>query len=409
MKPDNGNCSKINMGELNQSWVKKHPKLTGLIITALLLVILLLIIDKLIPIFQADKKPIPPRLTNRAIVLRENHPGLDIIIDPENYIKKTDGLEYKDFPFRIDNNGFLLPHNIHVDPEHIIVFMGGSSVESMYVDENLRFPRLTELELEDNLGETVNVYNAGASGNHALHSVNLLLNKIVPLKPDIVVISHAINDYVSLSYDHTYWVENSNRSIIFDINDYLPPTPNYTFFWHLRGLVRTIYPNIYQSIYNITHKIANPTTPQADIDEWQDKRQEVVSRNIDNMKQQFTSTLNTLLDICINYNITPVLMTQANRFKVEPDSVLLDWMDKTLKAGITYHEFKTEYDSFNYITREIAKMKDIVLIDLDKSIPKENKYIYDSVHYNDNGSILVSGIISKTLEELMTQQKYLTK
>ena len=407
MKPGSGKYSISLMVTRNQSWVRRHPKFTGILISILLLVIFLLILDRLIPQFQGEQKPKPPRLTNRAIVLRENHPGLDIVIDPKKYIDKTDGLEYKEFPFRLDNNGFLLPHNTHEDPEHLIVFMGGSTVECMYVDENLRFPRLVELDLGKKLEKTVNVLNAGASGNHTVHSINLLINKIVPLKPDFVVISHAINDYISLSYDHTYWIENTNRSLLFDINDHIPPTPTYTFSRHLKGLVRTTYPNIYQSIFNIIQKTSTTSTTQNDVDEWYNKRNEILSRDLADMKRQFTGSLDTIIDVCNNFNITPVLMTQANRFKSEPDSVIFEWLDKTLATGISYSEFKSGYDEFNNIIRKISQERKIALIDLDKLMPKEKKYIYDTVHYNKEGSRIASEIISDKLVKIITQNKLL--
>ena len=60
----------------------------------------------------------------------------------------------------------------------------------------------------------VNSYNAGRSGNNTLHSLNILLNKVVNLKPDIVVLMENINDLAILMYEKTYWNTNPSRSPI---------------------------------------------------------------------------------------------------------------------------------------------------------------------------------------------------
>lgn len=135
----------------------------------------------------------------------------------------------QDYPFRIDNNGFILPHNNYDNPDNKIVFIGGSTTECMYVTENNRFPYLTGQLIEEKTNKQINSYNAGVSGNSSIHSLDILLNKIIPKKPDIVVIMHAVNDYAILAYDHSYWPVGTPRSELITINDYFPKMPKETF------------------------------------------------------------------------------------------------------------------------------------------------------------------------------------
>lgn len=90
-------------------------------------------------------------------------------------------------------------------------------------------------------------------------------------------------------------------------------------------------------------------------------------------------------------------MTQANRYKDNPDELILKNMDLMLNAGITYETFKKEYDTFNDIIRDVAKTNEIPLIDLAKLVPQEKEYMYDTMHYNDDGSKFVANIISEKL------------
>ena len=77
-------------------------------------------------------------------------------------------------------------------------------------------------------------------------------------------------------------------------------------------------------------------------------------------------------------------------------------MKLMLNAGITYETFKMEYDTFNRITRDIAKTNEIPLIDLAILVPQEKEYMYDTFHYNDNGSKFVSKIIAEKLINIMS-------
>ena len=97
-------------------------------------------------------------------------------------------------------------------PDLTLVFLGGSTVACIYVDEESRFPSLVGQLLSQQTGKKVTSYNSGVGGNNSLHSLDILLNKIIPLKPDVVVMMHNINDLVALIYDKTYWSNNPTRS-----------------------------------------------------------------------------------------------------------------------------------------------------------------------------------------------------
>ncbi len=395
--------TKLKNNHLKSSWISQNPKKTGFLIIIIVLFISLFIVDRLILYIRPPELSKGPE-TVRAIRLREHHPGLSKIINPtEHYLAKTDNLIDQDYSFRIDDNGFILPHNNYDDPVHKIVFIGGSTTECMYVSESVRFPYLVSQIMEEETGKLINSYNAGAAGNSSIHSLDILLNKIMPMEPDIVVIMHAINDYSILAYDHSYWPVGTPRSELITINDYFPKISKETFLWHFKSLLRMMYPNIYKKLFLIKENILNPSKPTKPWDEWEGRRHMIKERDFDFMQKEFNWALQMLVTACKTHGITPVLMTQASRYKESPDDFIVESMAPILNAGIAYETFKQEFDTFNDITRNVAKDNEILLIDLAKLVPQEKEYIYDVMHYNDTGSKFVANIISEKLIEVSSQ------
>lgn len=45
------------------------------------------------------------------------------------------------------------------------------------------------------------------------------------------------------------------------------------------------------------------------------------------------------------------------------------------------------------------------LIDLERIVPPDSDYLYDSVHFNDFGSKFVSKVINESLQDVINQVK----
>ena len=69
-----------------------------------------------------------------------------------------------------------------------------------------------------------NSYNSGVSGNNTLHSIDILLNKAIPLEPDIVVLMQNINDLIILLFEGDFWNHNPYRGVIVQ-EIVVPPSP----------------------------------------------------------------------------------------------------------------------------------------------------------------------------------------
>ena len=90
----------------------------------------------------------------------------------EEALKISDKLENREYILRIDDNGFIVPSKVHEYPDRTIVFLGGSTTECFYVDEEKRWPYLAGRLLENDTGLKVNAYNAGMSAINSFNSIN---------------------------------------------------------------------------------------------------------------------------------------------------------------------------------------------------------------------------------------------
>lgn len=312
----------------------------------------------------------------RTLVMREPRISSDIARTPPDYIQKVaDGLEDKHYRMRVDGNGFIIPSAVHEKPDVSIVFLGGSTTECHYMDEKSRFPYLVGRNLENTLGKRVNSYNGGKADNNTLHCNLLLQGKVLPMRPHIAVLMEAINDLTFIAVYGNYWSPSATRGIVQD--------KEYNFF------KRWIIQNV------ISHK-----APEAGSnDEFARARTPAKNLSPDRVSSHFRKNIELFVFLCRQHGITPVLMTQFNRFTDELAPNLREQLQPVFGTwGINYEQYHANYKALNETMRQVAKEQNILLIDLDRVVPKTKDYMYDVVHLNAEGARLVADIVAKALE-----------
>ncbi|MHB9072618.1 MAG: SGNH/GDSL hydrolase family protein [Desulfobaccales bacterium] len=337
----------------------------------------------------------------RYINLREILPHVDAVdVPPDKALRTSDGLVQKPYRVRTDANGFMLPYNRYDKPDFTLFFLGGSTVACIYVDEDQRYPYLAGQLLEQKTGKKIASINSGVGGNNSLHSIDILLNKIIPMKPGAVVMMHNINDLVALIYDKTYWGKNPTRQPIVNFYFY----KNLTGFKALSTLARDMYiPNLHAATRILSHKIFGKKVKDQD-DEFAYIRGKKLLIDEAAILDEFKMNLQTFINICRARRITPVLMTQFNRYKPNPDPKVMAAMKGfESDSGISVSEFMALYAKFNEAIREVGKQNGVQVIDLARLIPQDSKYIYDVVHLNTKGSQLAAQVISDQLKPMVPQ------
>jgi hypothetical protein len=331
-------------------------------------------------------------LPHRAITLREYRPLMVQWLEAGKEEQHYDTLVTKKYLLRIDNDGFIVPSKKYTNPDMSIVFLGGSTTECRYVAEDHRFPCLAGALLEQQTGIKINSYNAARSGNHSLHSLDILLNKVFPIKPDIAVMLHNINDLVVLLYESSYWNPHSSKPIIFDINKEIDA--------NVYKIIRDRYiPNLAVAMHNFDKSLRSVIkSSKKSADEFAKIRGQRLTVDKSAMVDQFEMNLQSFIYLCKARNIIPVLMTMPSRFKEKPDQIILDTFNN---ITLEYSQFREIFDLFNNSILKKANENNIMVIDLAREIPQENEFMYDIVHYTDAGTRRIAGIISDRLQPVV--------
>ena len=344
----------------------------------------------------------------RVIRLREFEPLFSGKFAPTaDELRMADSLANKEYPFSTDADGFINPSRVHRHPDLTVVFLGGSTTACYYVDEKVRFPYLAGRLLEQDTKLKVNSFNSGVGGNFSLHSLDILLNKVFPMHPNIVVMMHNVNDLTVLMFAHSYWSQD------FKGGNTAPIVVLKKRYIDLRLIEEYLIPHVYNGLKTLERKIRRTLKPKQarkQEDELRDFRGKKLVIDQAKLLQQFTMSLQLFINMCKARNITPVLMTMANRLKEKPDP-LIDRLTAGLERdqGITYKEYKTIFDLFNEAIRQTAAKNGVTLIDLAKVVPQKREYMYDIVHFNDKGSKFAARVIADGLLPLITAQTGLSR
>ena len=383
MTPDHKNDTAAN-------WFQRHPKKTLAAVTLFFIMVIVFGAEKLLE-FNNRRQGIvlETEVERRYVRLKEFRPGARLLLAfPRNHLPYTDNVFTKRYRVEIDGNGFIAPSRRYEAPDKVIVFLGGSTTECMFVDEDQRFPYLTGRILEQATGAKINSYNGGMSGSNTLNAIDILINKVIPLKPDVVVFMENINDLSTLLYEKTYWHTGKARSPLEILKK--------------RQLVGKLLKEIFIPNLNFAYKNLKQTLSGKEEDEFAGARGKELVVDLGRMEGEFAAALKTMVCTCKAWGIVPVLMTQANRITEHPDPVVAAYIARDgREGGLSYQRFKALYDAFNDTIRRVGRENRVMVIDLAREVPPDKKYLYDLVHFNDAGSQLAAQIIAARLKPLV--------
>ena len=326
----------------------------------------------------------------RSILLREHNPNQSAIIIPfDDYMVNTDGLIQKEYRISIDANGFIENGNPKTDNSFVIAFIGGSTTETIYVEEKERFPSVVERELREKLSRNIKTINAGVSGNNSMHSLLNFQSKILPENPKIAVLMHNINDFALLSKTGSYWIAPKGKEIVKGEGNTSEISNEILLFDLMRSAKNIFIPNLYA--YLKLRLFSNLDVR----DEFKGYRKGSIEIYSIETRSMFEKSLRSFVELSRTWDVKPILMTQFNRISTK-DYLFMGWI-REQGFGNQAEEMVGLYNELNEIIRKVAAETDTHLIDLDIKIPKTSEYIYDFIHLNTKGSRLVGNLISQEL------------
>ncbi len=315
----------------------------------------------------------PRQGVSRHIVMREQPP----------LFKGADILNGKTIKIEVDDDGFLMPSKVHAKADYDIIFIGGSTTFCKAVTDLKRWPYLTGRILEEMTGKTFNTYNNGVEGSNSAHSLNILFNKIIPMKPDYVVLMHSFNDMIALLYCGDYWNNHPTRSLV----------KNDSGRSAMINVFKQSLPHLASVAENIRNYIRKKFTGMGD--EFSAVRGEKLTYDPKFMLERFSNNLRLFVDMCRIYGIKPVLMTQPNRVTEAPAPEIRAQTEQALAGtGITYEDYQKLYASFNKAIIDVGLEKKVAVIDLAAMIKPVAENYFDHIHYTDAGSVAVAQAVA---------------
>ncbi|MEW6657565.1 MAG: SGNH/GDSL hydrolase family protein [Thermodesulfobacteriota bacterium] len=371
------------------NWFQRHPKKTLVLFTGLAILLIVFAGEKILQ-FYNHRHGVFLETDPRYIRLKEYRPLTRMMLPfPRGHLPFTDNLFTKKYPLEVDNDGFIKPSRKYAHPDRSLVFLGGSTTECMYVDAENRFPYLVGAILEQETGKKINSYNGAMAGTNSLNALDVLVNKVIPLQPRVVVFMENINDLSTLLYEGTYWNRNTSRSPIETLKK--------------SKLVGKLLKEICIPNLNYAYRNLKSMFISAPGDEFAGVRGKKLQVDKDMLTREFAMNLQTVVDVCQIRGIVPVLMTQGNRITDHPDPVVAAYVNRFRQdTGLSYRDFKEIYDAFNETIRRVGRRNQVTVIDLAAAVPPDKNHFYDMVHFNDQGSRYAAGIIAARLKTMLT-------
>lgn len=300
-------------------------------------------------------------------------------------------MENRSVPFEIDEKGFILPNYQDENADYRIFFLGDSTTESAIVTPEKRFPFLVGKLLNES-GILANSYNCGYSGADSYRMNMVLLSKCMPLHPTHACLCTTTHDINSMLIDNDYsLVMKKHNELINCVQN------NGNIMKRVKGSIRELFPNLYTWVYSCTHKPVDSSLvyERVDIDV-------IKSRILNKARQNYQ----TFIDICRNYEIEPLLMTQPNTYSKKNDRLIRIY-ENTLPHfyGISYDEYANLFNNVTKLVTEIAAENNIKCVDLASIIEPNVDLIYDYVHLTDEGSQRAAEAIVNVIKEQYISKK----
>ena len=242
-----------------------------------------------------------------------------------------------------------------------------------------------------------------------MHSLINLIAKGLVNKPKFVILMNAANDVSTFSKTVSYWKAPKRRALIqeekvkstdlFGVDEVNIGDSVYTLIHTISKRVKDLLiPNSWILLRPLIVKIKEENFVTEGKDEWESYRTKKDFKKLyTEFEKQFTFSLKSFIKISKVWGIEPILMTQFSRWTFDNTDFKKLYEEKN--QPISFDNFIKLYQLSNQLIKKVSKEENILLIDLEKVVPKDDRHIYDTLHLSKEGSILVSKIISDKMIE----------
>lgn len=331
----------------------------------LIAIFLLLLLVAEVSVRVYDKMAGREFLSTHRNILSRNKPTLPFRTFGFDMYQEVEGVEHLSSVHKE-----LYPLQKDKDTFRILCFGGSTTANWHCVDRTgYHYPlRLQAILREHYQTDQIEVINVGNSAYTTAHSFIALSLDALSWQPDLIILSHNINDLTVMYWPNMAYDYSNKYSHAF----YMPNFKNFTI---INSLFQ--YSNLYWVIKNRLGRLIKPPSLQRVSygDQPTSKAIHIFKRNLLAFAAMAQSTGAQVL-----------LATQA--LQQDEDMFLKHMAHKPYNSIVSYplhEEFVKHHRSFNRIIQDAAKESGALFIDNDASFKGEREYFVDYVHYTPQG------------------------
>ncbi len=281
-----------------------------------------------------------------------------------------------------------------------ILAIGGSTTECFYLSDGQDWPALVRAELDETL-DRVWLNNAGLDGHSTFGHQVLLRQFVADLSPDVVIYLVGAND-VGLSREKQ---DDRRLGKSLSWSDPRAAVRSLAQVSELAGLLLNVYRSWHTVQLGLAHgaflipkdpsefRPPSARTPRGEA--------AALLQSHEGYRTLFRERLFGLVSETQTAGILPVLVTQPLLFGEATDpSTGVDLgtievsMWGVLADGATQWQL---LESYNDVTRSVARETGVPLVDLAAKLPKSSEYYYDTMHFGRPGAVAVARILAADL------------
>ncbi|MCP9756933.1 hypothetical protein EGI26_17345 [Lacihabitans sp. CCS-44] len=349
--------------------------LKGILSKIIYLFYVLIIVAVALEIFLRFFSPVPVRIKGNEVVLPKN----------QKYTLPNDKFS------KISKNAIHTKNSVGFRGEEWdvnskktkIIFVGGSTTECFFIDDNKHWPFLVGKKI----GSQFLVNNAGLNGHSTKGHISLLNGYLSELRPDFAFFLIGINDLATTenggnSFDRKL-TEKNGEYYVLQIEEHS----------RLVNLIHSFYRS-YQAFKLGVRDNAEWTLKKQDMQNYLSQYEMNKVLELHKKAQaQYAKRVLSLINICKKNGVKPIFVTQPLLFGegIDPTSGIdLGNYEIYNMSGIQYFQ---KLEIYNQTVRELCEKQNLKCIDLAKLLPKDSKYFFDDMHFSDAGCEKISEII----------------
>ncbi len=282
----------------------------------------------------------------------------------------------------------LMPTEYKPLPHHtsnaITVFCLGGSTTELPDNAGHDWPSRVQAILQASHGvRDVEVYNLGRQWYTSLHTLINYETNLRQYKPSVILIMQSVNDLLH-NADFSYFSHGAFR----------------TDYGHFYGPVNRIIDR--RSLWHYLHDVVSGL--------WYATPRRILTTNEFPGLKSYIRNISTIIELARRDSTRVVLITEPflvkkemspeelaaiGMLRVEAINDTIVWSSETILNGM---------QQYNNALKEIAQKNDLLLIDLEKDIPKSLTFFRDEVHYQDTTFSIIAPLIANRLQEFLAER-----